>query len=1745
MTDATYALQLVQSQPVPLLSVDTGIGGPSSQWLRIEVFADDGDAACTPAVCDLMSAGQAILTPLVWGYWNTLTDAPIYAHKALTLHTDQFLRSCLNAIDLAPRTSGSGDEAWQGIVETVSHLLCYVSALVESFATAEIGRELQSDGVGDWMGRTMSEFARIVANVTSAWLSPGSDDALCGIGEDLLRWWQPLETGGGLGRELLVRCHDLISGASASSDSFGVQTWLLARAIKLFDSVIPASTHRSALPCTDSLDDAEFSLLTAQAATTVSLLMLVASIPASPIDPSTKIAAYWDWLNSRKSALKADLVSHRLIERYRAGNFSDETSSTRKKITEAIDETDRQMAKAQLQIVYRPLLSDAATTTNAGVNDAYSFRSLWQEARRLIETGGPLDPRRLEEIFSAMRSLHDSAGSCGKGPALVEKRSQTLQSHLVQVERRLRVHYFDGFRDVAQVWLVWISRIREGLRRCAFAARRRCVFDSDITRRVYSTVSCWLPSYPLALAVARGTDGSADHNNSSSSNEWRELTDPRTLVAIKHALLSGRDARAAGASRGMSLYSRLLVLLLDHTRYLAAVTGYLDCDVLASMEGILAEVHNVWQWAESERKKKEAEANSLYKIREHENEDLDDAKIAERELNALFPSFDDDFQLTTGDAVDELNDVYPGKVQGERESQDSAATGRTVSGFDDGALRRLVELHGAILARFSTNSCQPLGLDSDSDSDHHDQKPQPQPQLTETGIATHSWRAQQILALTKQSQKIASLIFRSINKQSWSTPSAGTDNLTYDVPVGSPVDSRLGVSHAVALAIQHLESTQQPTLHGDTAPPGQLSEVDATSKKARVRASERPYNFYRDPNVVEAAKVPDALGPLNSRISQLLAAWPDHPVLLQIRELIDRILSFPAATSSVAKLLTGFEMLFQKASLDWQAYASRDVSIKDELARVSSQIIHWRQLELNTWPHLLRAQEVEAEQSVDKWWFHLYSSLVAPFPSAGGEVTEVGDGGQQALAPESAVRLVDQFLQMCPVGEFAVRLGMLSSFHSHLLIRESVHPDIAQQQLAFTLDNCIRHYTQFLPVLAAHLSQHRAPIARDLAEFVKISTWRDVNPAALRESAQKTHRHLSKHIRRWKAVLSQPVNQIIEADIVQYISVAAESDRWTADPHSICGSDSQDKRKKKRRQRKGKGKSNGMPRDSQRDGSNGGGFRSVSLVIYDVAATAATVPDRIAQQANCWASDRSGAESTLREFDKVFEVIQRRCQQEPELGQPISWQLYRVISDNGPTESDGGPHAGIRQYTDRLVQLGIDVMQIINRFQTMQLPSEIANKADLMLVAKHKEGDCNGSNNDAKAKVAAKPKKGKRVVTLKGLPNDDENGGSDNHKEITEEEAREAQKVAVRNFWAHQRQIKQKTITDLLKELKRLGLNPRFSPRNTLALSKSDPALSADKHSKAESDKDIGHLLLPTLAIHDWIQVTRHLAPVDAPTGFFHDGIGEATRLYRMSDRAFYEAHLLYQRLRAEAISPSPASPVDLTPDQIERVVGTMSHALHLLTEERKSGVEAMSQALRWMKLALMWQDSRYNDNDDGNASEPADRQPADSELGGAARLVAVKRLVDHAEELLTEIAVSVNTTCRAVDPSNVNGEKRRWLDQHLFPVVETLRALKKRISGVVARMVLAPRSALAGGLAGKGGTASTLDLVLTGRNFPVISSIHADFVQAMARVGKLVADTRGLSADRDSQMMAPWVGDTLMAFVNQALALAGTRHSP
>ncbi|KAI8077784.1 uncharacterized protein BX664DRAFT_270456, partial [Halteromyces radiatus] len=287
-------------------------------------------------------------------------------------------------------------------------------------------------------------------------------------------------------------------------------------------------------------------------------------------------------------------------------------------------------------------------------------------------------------------------------------------------------------------------------------------------------------------------------------------------------------------------------------------------------------------------------------------------------------------------------------------------------------------------------------------------------------------------------------------------------------------------------------------------------------------SSDDIYDFYTCENIGEAKLVEPVIRRFKTRVNTILSDWPEHAILQQLITICDRILGF-SITSPVAKFLTGVELLLQKSE-DWEAYAAKHVSIKTERDELIAMIVRWRQLELNCWPKLLAVQEQTCQDSVFDWWFHLYDA-VNNSDFTGDDQTQVEKNTKDLLAA------LDQFMQSSSLVEFGPRLKMVDSFYRQTLLQARVASTDDERKnyvkISTILRNSYLYYTQFQDHAQVMLKQLRKPIEKDLKDYVKIATWKDVNIYALKQSAYKTHRQLHKCIRKYRDILNNSMLTVI------------------------------------------------------------------------------------------------------------------------------------------------------------------------------------------------------------------------------------------------------------------------------------------------------------------------------------------------------------------------------------------------------------------------------------------------------------------------------------------------------------------------------------------------------------------------------------------------------------------------------------------
>ncbi|KAI0754666.1 midasin [Daedaleopsis nitida] len=286
-----------------------------------------------------------------------------------------------------------------------------------------------------------------------------------------------------------------------------------------------------------------------------------------------------------------------------------------------------------------------------------------------------------------------------------------------------------------------------------------------------------------------------------------------------------------------------------------------------------------------------------------------------------------------------------------------------------------------------------------------------------------------------------------------------------------------------------------------------------------TRTATSPFNFYTDCNVTETRKASDVLQRMIARLVSLVREWPEQMVLQHLKDRCEAIIRLDLF-SPIAKVLSAVEHLLLQME-DWEMYANRENTLRAYQHELANLVVSWRRLELTSWQGLLLTQALEFADGASEWWFRLYEATVRGVDAASAE-EENGAKGAVAAYLEGLVPLLDSFMTSSPLGQYSARLHHLRAFERYSLHlgKRSDASNRAHRVLHFTT----AYYAQFLDEVDASLSTQRQALEKEIRNFIKLASWKDINVHALKQSAQKTHRQLYKCVRRFREILRQPVN---------------------------------------------------------------------------------------------------------------------------------------------------------------------------------------------------------------------------------------------------------------------------------------------------------------------------------------------------------------------------------------------------------------------------------------------------------------------------------------------------------------------------------------------------------------------------------------------------------------------------------------------
>ncbi|KAL2271783.1 hypothetical protein VTJ83DRAFT_1154 [Remersonia thermophila] len=287
-----------------------------------------------------------------------------------------------------------------------------------------------------------------------------------------------------------------------------------------------------------------------------------------------------------------------------------------------------------------------------------------------------------------------------------------------------------------------------------------------------------------------------------------------------------------------------------------------------------------------------------------------------------------------------------------------------------------------------------------------------------------------------------------------------------------------------------------------------------------VNASD--YNFYADPNLAEVRKLLGLVSSIRTRFLELqgIDEIGHHQTLADVVLACDRV-SEMAIDDPLARLLPAIERLYAHV-YEWHegGWATKEHKAIALYEKLRDTICDWRRLELSSWSRLLDAEMKKQHEAAKSWWFIAYGAVIA-------EPCSILQQGLDLKAHAvNLLGILESYFTDATVGQFAARLGLLRQFKNQLDLLVRDEPALALVRDA--VENFVTFYGRYEGKIAETIKAGRAPLDRSMKDVLLMSKWRDKNIESLRDSARRSHQKLFRLVRKFRAVLEQPVKPIVD-----------------------------------------------------------------------------------------------------------------------------------------------------------------------------------------------------------------------------------------------------------------------------------------------------------------------------------------------------------------------------------------------------------------------------------------------------------------------------------------------------------------------------------------------------------------------------------------------------------------------------------------
>lgn len=299
-----------------------------------------------------------------------------------------------------------------------------------------------------------------------------------------------------------------------------------------------------------------------------------------------------------------------------------------------------------------------------------------------------------------------------------------------------------------------------------------------------------------------------------------------------------------------------------------------------------------------------------------------------------------------------------------------------------------------------------------------------------------------------------------------------------------------------------------------TAMPALLLEMDHELEMIASKSTHENLNVYTDTDISEARKLFDITLLTQARFEQIHEAWPDHAVPTEALAYCLQVLKL-TISEPVMKLLAKTEK-FLEVVTQWQAVASKEWSVANIVDSLTHLIIHWRRLELRSWSRLLDEEIEKQKENTDSWYFVAFEAVIHNSVSVIEQTGDISDYCKELS------EIVEEFFRSASLGEFSHRLQLLNVLTQTL--GAMAYREHKLKQVYACVQNVVAHYARFAEHTDTILREHRSALEGDIQEQIKLASWKDTNPTALRESAKRSHRKLFNIIKKFRTQLAQPTS---------------------------------------------------------------------------------------------------------------------------------------------------------------------------------------------------------------------------------------------------------------------------------------------------------------------------------------------------------------------------------------------------------------------------------------------------------------------------------------------------------------------------------------------------------------------------------------------------------------------------------------------